>query len=89
MGVSQHSFLLIFCLFQTNKRYYFYNKLIWKNVHPVPGTGIRTHESLPITTRPVLQQRSKTCKQKCFAVSITELLKVEAVIQDSHQGPIL
>ena len=28
----------------SNKHYYkFYNKFMWKNVHPVYGAGIRTH----------------------------------------------
>ena len=28
----------------SNKHYNFYNKYMWKNVHPVYGPGIRTHE---------------------------------------------
>ena len=27
----------------SNKHYNFYNKYMWKNVHPVYGAGIRTH----------------------------------------------
>ena len=30
----------------SNKHYKFYNKLIWKNVHPVSGAGIQTHNLL-------------------------------------------
>ena len=44
----------LFSVFSNN----FYNKFMWKNVHPVYGAGIRTHNlrnvSLPITTRPGL-----------------------------------
>ena len=28
----------------SNKQYNFYNKSLWKNVHPVYGAGIRTHD---------------------------------------------
>ena len=46
-------FFVIFRLFKQTSRH-FYNKLIWKNVHPVYGAGIRTqpleHESPPIIT---------------------------------------
>ena len=28
----------------SNKHYNFYNKYMWKNVHPVYGAGIRTHD---------------------------------------------
>ena len=43
----------------SNKQYNFYNKYMSKNIHPVYGAGIQTHnlqkrESLPITTRPGL-----------------------------------
>ena len=42
----------------SNTNYNFYNKYMWKNVHPVNGPGIRTHnlwnKSPPITTRPGL-----------------------------------
>ena len=36
----------LFCLFSvfSNKHYNFYNKYLWKNVHPVYGAGIRTHD---------------------------------------------
>ena len=27
----------------SNKQYIFYNKWMWKNVHPVNGAGIQTH----------------------------------------------
>ena len=51
---------LLFVYFRSfQKHYNFYNKYMWKNVHPVYGAGIQTHnlrncESLPITTRPGL-----------------------------------
>ena len=32
---------LIFSVF-SNKQYNLYNKLMWKNVHPVSGAGIQT-----------------------------------------------
>ena len=37
-----------FCLFSvfSNKQYNFYNKSMWKIVHPVSGTGIQTHDLL-------------------------------------------
>ena len=49
----------------SNKRYNFYNKSMWKNVHLVYGAGLepttsRT-ESSPITTRPELPPDSKIC----------------------------
>ena len=35
----------LFRLFSVfSKKHQFYNKLMWKNVHPVYGTGIRTHD---------------------------------------------
>ena len=51
------SLLCLFSVFFKQTSFNFYNKLIWKNVHPVYGTGIRTHnrESPPITTRPGLR----------------------------------
>ena len=48
----------LFLVFQTNKHHHnFYNKYMWKNIHPVFGPRIRTHNmSLPppITTGPGL-----------------------------------
>ena len=37
---------LFYCLFSvfSNKYYNFYNKYMWKNVHPVYSVGIRTHD---------------------------------------------
>ena len=35
-------FLFIFGLFKQTLQ--FYNKYMWKNVHPVYGAGIRTHD---------------------------------------------
>ena len=56
MGQPQPLFVY-FRSFQTNITN-IYNKYMWKNVHPVYGAGIRTHdlwnESPPITTRPGL-----------------------------------
>ena len=64
----------LFCLFSvfSNKQYNFYNKYMWKNVHPVYSAGIQTHkllwhESLPITTRPRLPP-------KLIQVFVTSLL---------------
>ena len=53
-GPTPASFLVF-----SNKRYNFYNKSLWKNVHPVYGAGIRTHNLSQmshhlITTRPAL-----------------------------------
>ena len=41
MGQPRPLFRL-FSIF-SNKHYNFYNKYMWKNVHPVYGAGIRTH----------------------------------------------
>ena len=49
------SLFLIYFWFYSNEHDNFYNKSMWKNVHPVYSVGIRTHvlcESNPITTRP-------------------------------------
>ena len=35
-------FILVF----SNNQFNFYNKLMWKTVHPVSGGGIRTHNVL-------------------------------------------
>ena len=35
-------FFRLFSVF-SNKQYNFYNKYMWKNVHPVYGAGIQTH----------------------------------------------
>ena len=42
-GPSPASFLFIYVFF-TNEQYHFYNKSMWKNVHPVYDTGIRTND---------------------------------------------
>ena len=34
----------LFLVFFKQVSIQFYNKLMWKNVHPVYGTGIRTHD---------------------------------------------
>ena len=52
MGQSRPLFFRLFWVF-SSKNYNFHNKFMWKNVHPVYGAGIRTHD-LPITTRPGL-----------------------------------
>ena len=42
----------LFLLF-SNKQYNFYNKSMWKiHVHPVYGTGIRTHNILNMSRVP-------------------------------------
>ena len=58
MGQYRPLFWFIF-VFSNQHQHNFYNKVTWKNVHPVYGAGIRTHnlsahESPPITTRPRL-----------------------------------
>ena len=47
-GPTPASFSFIFGLFQTNITN-FYNKYMWKNVHPVYGAEIRTHNNCPLT----------------------------------------
>ena len=50
----------LFSVFSNKHHYNFYNKFMWKNVHPVYGAGIRTHdrpsehEFPPIATKPGL-----------------------------------
>ena len=41
-GISPASFQFIFVF--SSKCYNFYNKLMLKNVHPVYGAGIQTHD---------------------------------------------
>ena len=36
----------------SNKQYNFYNKSMWKNVHPVYGAGIWTHDLLNMSRHP-------------------------------------
>ena len=36
--------LFLFIISLCNQTFEFYNKSMWKNVHPVYGTGIRTHD---------------------------------------------
>ena len=60
----------LFLVFST-KHYNFYNNYMWKNVHPVYGAVIRTHEreSLPITTRPGLPPKKYILfKHKIFVL---------------------
>ena len=42
-GPTPASFSFTFIL--SNTHYIFYNKLMWKYVHPVYGAGIRTHDT--------------------------------------------
>ena len=41
---SPASFIVYFWAFSNKHHYNFYSKLMWKNVHPVYGAGIRTHD---------------------------------------------
>ena len=43
MGQPRPLFSL-FLVFSNKHHYNFYNKYVWKNVHPVYCTGIRTHD---------------------------------------------
>ena len=43
MGQPRRLFWL-FSIFSNKHRYNLYNKSMWKNIHPVYGTGIRTHD---------------------------------------------
>ena len=44
----------------SNKQYNFYNKSMWKNVHPVYSTGIWTHNLLNMSRHPLpLDQGSR------------------------------
>ena len=45
------SFIVYFRPFQTNINI-FYNNVMWKNVHPVSGAGIRTHDILYVSLLP-------------------------------------
>ena len=42
-GPTPASFFCLFSVF-SNKHYNFYNKYMWKNIHPVYGAGIWTHD---------------------------------------------
>ena len=43
--------LRLFSVF-SSKQYNFYNKTMWKNVHPVYGARIRTHNLLNMSRHP-------------------------------------
>ena len=59
MGQPRPPFHL-FAVF-SNKQNSFYNKSMWKNVRPVYGTGIRTHNLLNMSSHPLpLDQGSRT-----------------------------
>ena len=55
-GPTSASFIFYFRSISNNHRYNFFNKYMWKNVHPLYGAGIWTHDLrsnvVPITTRP-------------------------------------
>ena len=51
MGQTQPLFRL-FSVFFKQTSIQFYNKLMWKNVHPVYGTGIRTHDLQNVSLLP-------------------------------------
>ena len=60
MGQPQPLFHL-FSVF-SNKLYNFYNKWMWKHVHPVYGAGIRTHDLSNKSRHPKpLDQGSRPC----------------------------
>ena len=59
-GPTQASFRL-FSVF-SNKQYNFYNKSMWKDVHPVYGTGIRTHDLTNISRHPLPQDQGSGIK---------------------------
>ena len=44
----------------SNKQYNFYNKSMRKNVQPVYGAGIQTHDLSNISSPPICIQRYKT-----------------------------
>ena len=44
--VGQSRPLFVYFRSFSNKQYKFYNKYIWKNVHPISGARIRTHNFL-------------------------------------------
>ena len=50
----------LFSVFFKQTSIQFYNKLMWKNVHPVYGTGIRTHDFRIVSLLPLpLDQGSR------------------------------
>ena len=50
-GPSSASFIVYFWSFQTNITI-FYNNIMWKDVHPVSGAEIRTHDFLDMSLLP-------------------------------------
>ena len=60
-GTTPASFFVYLSVF-SNKQYNFFNKLMWKNVHPVYGAGIRNHNLSNISRHPLpLDQGLLTC----------------------------
>ena len=51
IGPTPASFLFLFSVF-SNKQYNFYNKWMWKNVHPVYGAGIWTYDLSNMSRHP-------------------------------------
>ena len=51
-GPTLASFIIYFWSFSNKHHYNFYNKYMWKNVHPVYSTGIWTHDLRNVSLLP-------------------------------------
>ena len=73
MGQSRPLFnLLSVC---SNKQYFFYKKSMWKNVHPVFGTKIQTHNLLNMIRHPLpLDQCSRPSRKQTYLVLWKQLV---------------
>ena len=89
---------LFFCLFSvfSNKQYNFYNKYMWKNVHPVYGAGIWTHDlqnvslfSSPLDqgSRPDIGKKVRWWKIEVCIYLWSEQWSVLVVGDVGHIGP--
>ena len=62
MGQSR-PLIRLFSVFSNKYHYNFYNRYMWKNVHPVYGAGIQTHDLRNVSLFPLpLDQGSRPCK---------------------------
>ena len=65
----------LFSVSSSKHHYNFYNKYMWKNVHPVYGAGIRTHDLWNVSLFPLpLDQGSRPYSQILYL--LTPLLKI-------------
>ena len=67
MGQPWHLFRLFLAF--SNKQYIFYNKSMWKHVHPVYGTRIQTHNPLITSRHPYPLDQGSCPGEKIFIIT--------------------